>query len=158
MRVASFFISILLASCVLFVAGLDQAGPLPQDTELVTIANAARGINFDACPHENPPPPAGTKLALVSISPNSGLQAQFWDVGHFDGYWLKTYLEPKLDGFKVDCWEAPIRGCAKPIPAAAVPPHVVKKAVLLATAKRERPYRGASDDELVPLGDPSLLS
>ena len=64
---------------------------LPDKISTAAVSNLARGITFSRCSNASPPPPAGVKYALVSISPESGFQQQFWDIGgdHFDPYWLR---------------------------------------------------------------------
>ncbi|SJX60860.1 uncharacterized protein SRS1_12087 [Sporisorium reilianum f. sp. reilianum] len=170
MKVASaFLVFTLLAGCFVVAAaarGLDRGSrkpvavcTLPTHAVLATLDNPARGITFQDCPRQLPPPPLGSKLALVSVAVHFGLEAQFFDTGKFDDYWLKAYLDPKLAGFKTDCWEAPALGCAKPAPAAAAPPGAAgEKVVLFAGEQRGKykPYSGPSDAELLPLDDPSL--
>ncbi|TKY91030.1 hypothetical protein EX895_001029 [Sporisorium graminicola] len=168
--VSIFVLQLLLAYCCLADA-VDQpiaVCTLPQHVDLITLANAARGIHFEDCPPDHrgtPPSPPGLKLARVSVAANSGLQAQFFDLGFFDDYWLKGYLSPKLPGFRVECWQAPAQGCTAGEPeAAALPRPAVKKLILVngvsvaAPLRRERHvrYSGADDAELLSLDDPSL--
>ncbi|KAJ9476354.1 Membrane transporter [Pseudozyma hubeiensis] len=170
-------LSMLVLLFAPFVVGLDPVRrasgnnvavcTLPAKTDPVTVSNLVRGITFTLCSSATPPPPAGDRFAFVSITPESGFQQQFWDIGgdNFDSYWLRQYLDPQLGGFKTDCWEAPQEGCAKPVglqPPAGIPKGSDMKLAMAQPAKApekeaKAPNSGdTSDADLVPLGDPSL--
>ncbi|GAC99571.1 membrane transporter [Pseudozyma hubeiensis SY62] len=135
-------LSMLLLLLAPFVAGLDPVRrasgnnvavcTLPAKTDPATVSNLVRGITFTLCSSAIPPPPAGVRFAFVSITPESGFQQQFWDIGgdNFDSYWLRQGSEMKL--------------------AMAHPAE--------APEKDEKPSESGdtSDADLVPLGDPSL--
>lgn len=81
---------------------------MPAKTDPATVSNLVRGITFTLCSSATPPPPAGVRFAFVSITPESGFQQQFWDIGgdNFDSYWLRqvrchlahflTLLQPEV--------------------------------------------------------------
>ncbi|KIS72392.1 uncharacterized protein UMAG_00795 [Mycosarcoma maydis] len=126
---------------------------LPDKISTAAVSNLARGITFSRCSNASPPPPAGVKYALVSISPESGFQQQFWDIGgdHFDPYWLRQYLEPQLNGFHTECWEAPEKGCSRP----GLQPHAPKQKPATATRTLQKGAKAdqqdTSDAGLLPL-------
>ena len=136
-------------------------------TDLATISNLARGITFTPCTDRTSQPGVDVQLASVSITPESGLQQQFWDDGDtLDTYWLQQYLVPQLGckkGFVADCWEAPEDGsCAKPKQkqkrgrrGKGGPRGGTERAILERKTVRA-PTVGTRDSDLVPLTDPSL--
>ncbi|KAF6767399.1 hypothetical protein PSEUBRA_004642 [Kalmanozyma brasiliensis GHG001] len=76
---------------------------LPSTFPLGDLTSPEKGIHFSPCPPTSLP----TQLALVSISADSPLKQQLFDIDArtLDAYWLERYIKPHVGEGRVRCWD-----------------------------------------------------